>query len=829
MAKNDESEAIVVSIGVDTSNILADLDNAEQSLKGRITEANRKLKDNKLQFEAEIQTAQLNKDWAHVNELILAKRRQIREVKEKELQIVKESYEAYKKEGSAMNADNVRRYQEQIAKLTIELVKAKKAEAEYAKIGTLKNQLGALKSDIIDSMQAVNPAAAAMLRGLDATFSNATKRITELRSKLGGAKGGMLVGSAITAGGAYAINSFFENIEEKAKTSAESLENLTRKAESLGLSFKEYSGLNTLAKLSGVDLDPAISRMTEMNKAIETAGANGNETTKILDKWNISLRNSDGTYKNFTDQLKTLAEGYQKSIATGNSYAYTVEVLGNSFRDILPLLKDYNKYQLEANELVKTGFADSEAIKKLNDLKRLYEVQEGQNKYSGYLGVEGATEYYKNAYQTAQEWAKFNRENKELMKNLSHLITAWEGGFAKMEQSAMKIVAEMGATENGRRRLLSTGLGAVGTVGGGMLLGPAGAAVGGAGLYALGDWIEQKFIEPEYKKQEAAKATIETQRKQKEVTEENTLALKAQAEAAEKITEVNNSIDEKIFALTHSSEENELHALEAERDKYLNSGADNSKVAELYDLQRAKITEKYREQAEKAQAEAIAKENAAREKAEQEYEAQLKKREEAENKLAEEAKKKQEERENAEKAISSVFASEFQKRLNQIEEEKNAWLKAGADELEATKAIELEKRKARESEAERYLRNNADLIKRASKLEAAGMSQNDIMNDLQAYQTKKQYKDLGLNANQIDIGSKYLNVLDNLTSIVKSSVLAPITSRLVSNNTSNSSNITVNIDKPVLNNNEMIDDLAEKVAGKINDAIKFGGIATNGY
>ena len=73
------------------------------------------------------------------------------------------------------------------------------------------------------------------------------------------------------------------------------------------------------------------------------------------------------------------------------------------------------------------------------------------------------------------------------------------------------------------------------------------------------------------------------------------------------------------------------------------------------------------------------------------------------------------------------------------------------------------------------------------------------------------------------MGAKYVGVLDKITETVKSQVLSPVTERLASTN-----NVTVNIQNPTVADNQMIDALADKVAGKINDAISMGAVQ-NGY
>lgn len=827
MANNDGNEAISIKIGVDTSDILRDLDDATKSLKGKVSAANAELKHNKIVLEAELQTAKAEKNWDRYNSLLVQKYKQQRTVYQREMELYQQSLDDYiKSAGSNADRGEINKRTEQIARLRIQILKAAEAEKKWSSagsIGSLKDQLAGLKDDLIDAMQTISPAAAGALRNIDSVFSAFEGKFSAIRKKLTSTKGVRLVSAASIIGGGFGAANYLDTIEEKAKTTATSLENLQRRAAALGVSFKEYAGLNTLAQLAGVDIQPAISRMTELNKSISTAGASGNEVTKMLDKWGISLRRDDGSYKSFTEQIQTLAEGYRKAVQEGNGYAYSVEVLGNSFNDVLPLLANFNKYQKEASELVKTGYADPKAAQQLADLKRLYEVQQKQNAgIGGYLGVEGATEYYKEMLEVEKSWAQFNKENKTAMQSLARFLVSIEKSFTGLLQKMELMIAKASQTTAGRLAMPAVSGAAGGAAIGGLIGGLPGAGVGAA-IGGLSGLTIAAYNELFGDQEEAAAAVAQSTEAAAEAEQEHATAaaetadaLKAQAENAQKIEAMNSEISDKIYTLTHTDLENELHAIEKEREKYVNAGANEESASTLAALEREKVIAKYQEEERKkaeaaAEAEARKREQAAREQ---------KQREEQ---LAREREQAAEKRKSAEAEISAIFRTDFENRLDQIEKEKAAWISAGADEVRATQAAEAEKRKARESEAERYLRSNADLIKRAARLERAGATPDQIQENLAGYARKQELKNLGLNENQINVGAKYVGVLDKITEAVKSQVLSPVTERL-----GNTNNVTVNIQNPTVADNQMIDAIADKVAGKINDAISMGSVA-NGY
>ena len=116
------------------------------------------------------------------------------------------------------------------------------------------------------------------------------------------------------------------------------------------------------------------------------------------------------------------------------------------------------------------------------------------------------------------------------------------------------------------------------------------------------------------------------------------------------------------------------------------------------------------------------------------------------------AKQKQaiQERENAEKRINSILQSSYQNRLQQIEQEKQAWIKAGADRVNATLAAEKQITDARKSEAEKALTSQKDLWR-------AYMKMGDTQ-EFQDYALKKNMRSMGISKK--DYESMNVNALE---------------------------------------------------------------------
>ena len=128
MANNNSDEAFFVKIGVDTSEILEDLDEATRSLKGKVLAANAQLKHNRIVLEAELQTAKAEKNWDRYNSLLVQKYKQQKAVYQKELELYQKSLNDYMgSKGANADRGEINKRTEQISRLRIQILKAAEA------------------------------------------------------------------------------------------------------------------------------------------------------------------------------------------------------------------------------------------------------------------------------------------------------------------------------------------------------------------------------------------------------------------------------------------------------------------------------------------------------------------------------------------------------------------------------------------------------------------------------------------------------------------------------------------------------------------------------
>ena len=119
------------------------------------------------------------------------------------------------------------------------------------------------------------------------------------------------------------------------------------------MSAAEAGELKRVFSLAGADLNSITPFIARLDKQLMTAGENGNNTTKALEKFGISLVEDNGHLLAINEQLARLAKGYENAVAAGEEEAFTAEVLGAKGAALIPVLQDYNDL-LEISKSIKT-------------------------------------------------------------------------------------------------------------------------------------------------------------------------------------------------------------------------------------------------------------------------------------------------------------------------------------------------------------------------------------------------------------------------------------------------------------------------------------------
>lgn len=185
-------------------------------------------------------------------------------------------------------------------------------------------------------------------------FGSQTKEVSEkAQGHIMGIKNAFLGITAAAAGG-FGLFKFAEGAIQAGDASYQ----LSQK---LHVSAQEASAVNKMLKVTDTDSSAFISTLTKLDKGVESAGKNGNATTKALSEFGVSLTDAHGKLLPMPEQMQRLSDAYKKASEAGNEEAFTAQVLGNKGQALIPLLEDYTSAKEAAAQVKGIGVDPKQA------------------------------------------------------------------------------------------------------------------------------------------------------------------------------------------------------------------------------------------------------------------------------------------------------------------------------------------------------------------------------------------------------------------------------------------------------------------------------------
>lgn len=713
MAKKDamgqEVDSLYLSLGLNAADLEMGFQTAGQTVRQAMSRLNSEA--NQIRLKADIDVTRLEAAGNHVDAL-KAKEKALTDelaVQQKKLELLNRAYEANAKtygkdSGITRGVDTKRLYQTR----DIERLKASIAQVNAELTQTAAKSTSAFGK-------------------LGAAASGARAKVEGITGAIKGINAGIAGASAAIAGG-YGLFS----ITDKAMNAGENLYKLSQR---LHTTTGEASKLSKVFQLSGTDINSVVPIFARLDKQALSAAKTQNSLSLAMGEFGFSLTDTNGNLLSYEQQLAQLAQGYQKAVAAGREAEFVTNTLGAKGAALVPVLQDYATNLEIVSRIKTTGLLNPKEAHEFYIEWQAMQMQAGQ--LTGVIGqamMPVARELMPEITAGFSEFAKLIAENKESIKEFGSAAGTAVGGLASAFVSLVSIlgdvkkaIGEVGTSSKdldilkqlgygdhlGRGKTLGTIAGGiVGGMYGGMPGAVAGGAVGAnAGETIFAGWANLftsseekaaaqkrlKILEEQKKAQEAwekqrvaltqnsvgesvkleqkaaatkadleaklAATTSEKCREQLEAIRDKVNAsieegkteaaawasvaddiAKAMKAAAKEAKEANEALDRSIYTLTHNDLQNSLRGVENAAKDTLKKGADPAKVEQEAALKKNKIIEDF-------------------------------------------------EKETAQ-YLDSIYADSLTQRLNQIERERQAWIKKGLDEVRTTQAAEQQKRHA---------------------------------------------------------------------------------------------------------------------------------------
>jgi len=158
------------------------------------------------------------------------------------------------------------------------------------------------------------------------------------------------------------------------KDAAEAAASIGDLGDQLGIGTEAAAQLKGTLEAAGVETEGFVGFLTKLDKSIKTAGENGNEVTRTLARFGVSLTDDTGKLVDYNEQLRRLADAYQNAKASGNveDFFAGIGARGAAYRDLLNKFEEYSRRGGDMYSVGLKGVAD-EAMQATDAMKELDE------------------------------------------------------------------------------------------------------------------------------------------------------------------------------------------------------------------------------------------------------------------------------------------------------------------------------------------------------------------------------------------------------------------------------------------------------------------------
>lgn len=312
MASGKTVGGLYLSLGLDISELEQGFALADRTVSQAISRFNSEAKQVRLQADIDTANAETGLDKLRVQFDSLGK--QIDIARQKELLLMRDLEATRKSFGS----DNALTSKAQTALLS--------QQKQTALLMARQRELKAALESSSSAMARFGDAAMAARGGV----MGLTNYISMLAPELAA------VSVALTAGlGLAAIT----------KDAAEAAASIGDLGDQLGIGTEAAAKLQGTLKAAGVETEGFVGFITKLDKSVKTAGESGNEVTRTLARFGVSLTDDTGKLVDYNEQLRRLSEAYQNAKASGNveDFFAGIGARGAAYRDLLNKFEEYSR------------------------------------------------------------------------------------------------------------------------------------------------------------------------------------------------------------------------------------------------------------------------------------------------------------------------------------------------------------------------------------------------------------------------------------------------------------------------------------------------------
>lgn len=702
----DNDKGLYLPLRIDLKAWEQSLMGADADLRKAMGKMNSEVRDLKMRYSVEIEGAKASGDFMRAMQLKTAQTNQLLEIQTRIVNTLSDSYAKMGDKSTKAAKDRERELLKQ-RKILYQLQQEQQGQGTGV-LSTVTGVLDMVSPAFASAHSKVTQVTAAMEK-----LSQMASKSSVSIAAVGKALGPVAAGLAAIQG----MNAMDKHVNEVAHGAAAAAEQVFALRENFNLTTQDAEKLAGVASIDGVSVDALATAMRKLNKQLETSGEDGNLASQTLEKYGVSLRNADGSMKSMTEQVKAVADGYQRAKDAGEDLNYVTNTLGAGGSQFTHLLNGYDDY-----------VAAWEKIGKLYDinydrLHLLYQKDNELKEAERQLAVAKGASYNDAAIEKMDAEIRKRKEEVEWLERHAGLYETIGEGTAQwgriMEAVSKKWTEFYNSVLSGWMAII--------------------AGLGGGAAGKIADWLglpeaKKQVVDLEAELRKAMKKPFQV----KTTTKENK---EAEAEA-KKLADAQKKFQDALFDATASDYDKAIKRIEDEKKAFIEAKISEVDAERLYSIKKEEIDRQYYE------------------------------------------KRKKQEQEAAKQVQESY--------KQQVEAAKKA-------------------REAAMSEAEQTLRNNVKLIRYMDKVRSQG---GDYEAAGRQYAERMYLKQSGFKMNDISLLKDFGVSLIKDISNVRDRLFADFAPKQAVNNTT-TNNTTVNIDRPVLTDEQLVNQLTSQILDKI--------------
>lgn len=758
----DNDKGLYLPLKIDLNQWEQSLAQLDAPLQQKMRELRQKAADINLKYKVDISGAKAAGDQLKVIQLQTERLTQLFKLQEA---TVNGLTEAYKKQ-AAQTGVNSKEAQALARQLQNETIKMNNLQAQINAAGE------GLGAKISNGLANLSPTFAALRSGV-ASVSTEFATLSTSAGAAGVALGAIGVAAAGIYAGYKGLEKLTNGVNQLAEAGVKASDPIFQLRERLNSTYEDAEYLHRVTALDGSSADALASSLERLNRQLDTDKEGTGLAAKALERYNIQLRNADGTMKTYKEQLQELARGYQLAAKNNESLNFFEAFKGTD--QFVHLLADLDGYNARAVAVYGNTRKMYQALHDYGEkMNALREAQREYDAIKGGFAAKSAIENLNNEIDALKATGIILDEHKKKYDELYKKIGLMTNSYTDLK-SVMEIAWENIKVDIADAVLtLDDYLEKTGTLKVMWQSFKVSTPFGALMDNPVVDWIKGKIDEAKaaYQAQkdivkaerETAQKKAEEEAKNKKLGNLNTESKpdKKTEQEAQKRADAEKKLAEELRSIQQTEYEREIQRITDKRDAYIKAGADRLSADRLYALEREQIDQKY-------------------------Y--------------------------NKQKAENERMVKEAQAAYKQITEEQKR------------------QREANISEAERNLQTNLKIIRRLQEEEKAG---GDYVGRTKEYADRLYKKQLGVKDSDIAALAKYGNALITDIGNARDRVLGMFGGGQAQQpaNTTNNNTVNVSFDNTVVENEAALQTLANRVADLITPVVEraIGGTeGSNNY